>query len=255
MLLVAACSKSKFENPNAVNPPEITTDGGEGGECDPLNSSNPWDDVGIYHNEALEYVKEQAGSVANLAEYVGYSNTYVVNTFGEQMSMEELETLLPSPDQVESILADEPNWYSNVIESSSYSAAVKEKFSNLIALIIDTDGYEDADYCTVKGQIVDFEEQILADETLSTEEKDQVLRVSSVARHSLYFWYMQYLETEGTAKRKWWQWLVVGVADVAGGIAGGIATGPTVVGVVAGAVAGAAGASSGAAAVMEYFEK
>ena len=257
ILLVVACSKQNTDKPidaEKQQPVSSLSSNSNAGCGDPSNSSNSWDSVGVYHNYALEYVKKQAfGGTADLKQYLDYSNNYMVSTFSSRVS--NIRELLPSDDQIKSILNDSASYYSNVIDKSPYSDGVKGKFKELIGIITDEVGYEDADYCDIKVRIVEFEEKLLADGSLKTEEKDQVLKASSVARYSLYFWYNEYQASLETGKRKWWQWLIVGVADVAGGIAGGIATGPTVVGVVAGAVAGAAGASSGAAAVLEYFEK
>ena len=257
ILLVVACSKQGTEKPIDADQkqPAFSARSNENGGCgDPSNSSNPWDSVGVYHNYALEDVKKHAlGGTADLKQYLNYSNNYMVSTFSSRVP--NIRELLPSEDQITSILADSASYYSNFIDKSSYSEGVKGKFKELIGIITDDIGYEDADYCDIKVRILEFEEKLLADGSLKTEEKDQVLKASSVARYSLYFWYNEYQASLETSKRKWWQWLVVGVADVAGGIAGGIATGATVVGAVAGAVAGAAGASSGAAAVLEYFEK
>lgn len=257
ILLVAACSKqgTKPNDDTSQKQPAFSGRSNENSGCgDPSNNSNPWDSVGIYHNYALDYVKKQAlGGTADLKKYLDYSNNYMVSTFSSRVS--NIRELLPSEDQLRTILADSASYYSNFIDKSPYSEGVKLKFKELIGIITDEVGYEDADYCDIKVRILEFEEKLLADGSLKTDEKDQVLKASSVARYSLYFWYNEYQASLETSKRKWWQWLIVGVADVAGGIAGGIATGPTVVGVVAGAVAGAAGASSGAAAVLEYFEK
>ena len=257
ILLVTACSKQSADKPNDADqkqPASSVSSNQTGGCGDPSNGSNPWDSVGVYHNYALGHVKKQAfGGTADVKQYLDYSNSYMVSTFSSRVS--NIRELLPSEDQITSILADSASYYSNFIDKSPYSDGVKSKFKELIGIITDKVGYDDADYCDIKVRILEFEEKLLADGELKAEEKDQVLKVSSVARYSLYFWYNEYQASLETGKRKWWQWLIVGVADVAGGIAGGIATGPTVVGVVAGAVAGAAGASSGAAAVLEYFEK
>jgi hypothetical protein len=60
-------------------------------------------------------------------------------------------------------------------------------------------------------------------------------------------------QKNGRISRKWWEWVLVGVSDVAGGVAGA-AVGSGVAS-AAGAVAGAVGASSGMASLLEWAQE
>jgi hypothetical protein len=48
------------------------------------------------------------------------------------------------------------------------------------------------------------------------------LVTTSVSRYSFYKWYSIYSKSvpAGKVVKKWWEWLIVGVCDVAGAVAG-----------------------------------
>jgi hypothetical protein len=263
ILIVAACSKKNNDKPFAADSPEALSNkgggGGGGGEVlckDPGNSENPLDSMGIYHNLALDYVEQQSlGQPKSIALYVGYSNQYMSNTFGSRVA--DLNTKLPSTSSIETLLADSSSFYFNKIDQSVYGLNVRNRLKTVINSLTDTAGYASMDYCTIKDLIVQHESNVIRDPSLTLEEKQQILSNTSVARYSLYHWYNKYNskldggETISGKKRKWWQWLVIGIADVAGAVVGATAGSPTGVGAVAGGIAGASGASSGAAAIVD----
>lgn len=238
---------------------------------DPKNPDNLWDSVGIYHNQALAYVAQEAvGQPRTLSNYVGYANQFITNTFGARV--ENISSILLSASEVGTLLSDTATFFQNLIDNSNYSGNVKTYFSSLISTIKDTTDDRYIDYFYKKSGIVEIENNVLSDASLSQTEKDEILRVTSVARHSLFYWkntiqgnlngsVLKESEFTGSGpngsefnggeslsapKKKWWKWLIIGFCDVAGAISGG----PTFFG----AIAGAAGASSGAAAVIEFFE-
>ncbi|MBS4043688.1 MAG: hypothetical protein KGZ59_07710 [Chitinophagaceae bacterium] len=229
----------------------------EGTECnEPGNPENNWDSVGIYHNQALEYVIQEAvGQPKTITNYVGYSNQFIKITFSGRVP--DISSKLFSVSSVEKLLSDTATYFNNTIDSSRYSKNVKTYLKNLISIMKDTTDDNSFSYCFIKSKIVELENKVPNDLNLSQSEEDEILRVTSVARHSLFYWNNTFQsklnggESVSSQKRKWWQWLIIGISDVAGGIAGGITTGPTVIGTIAGVVAGAAGASSGAATLVD----
>jgi hypothetical protein len=221
---------------------------------DASNAQNKWDICGQYHNDIIQDVMANKKNLSDIESYVNYANS--ITQMKLNLSPQEASEYSLSPNQVNTILSDKDNSYRNVIASSKYSQATKDKYSELVNIFESAKNGDEIDYSTFKNRIISFESD-LQRSNLSEKEKDEVLKVSSIARYSSLFWNETLQATDGNngsiiaAKRKWWQWLVIGIADVAGGIAGGIATGATVIGAVAGAVAGAAGASSGAATLVD----
>ena len=114
---------------------------------------------------------------------------------------------------------------------------------------------EDLTYNILKKKIIDYEDKIIKS-SLNQADIDEILKVTSVARHSFYFWNKELGQTQENSilgKRPFWKWLVVGFADVAGAAAGATAGSLTGVLAVAGGVAGAAGASSGASSLVDWI--
>src|SRR5258705_1576225 len=74
----------------------ITSRHGGESQCEePNNPDNGWDSIGIYHNLAINYVKDQSGGNSlSISEAVGYSNDYISNTFGTPGS--NISSFLPS---------------------------------------------------------------------------------------------------------------------------------------------------------------
>ncbi len=260
LLFFSSCKKelNPRESPEKTafsQSPFVTNDFSD--DCDgPSNPDNSWDSVGVYHNLALDYVYQHKSDTTNtFANRLTHANQYVLNAFNSRVS--NLSSKLFSSSSMSSLLSDSSNSFSNLIDNSSYSKGVKDRFKQLISLIKDTASLSSMDYCFIKGIITDFEAEVMRDGTLSSSEVDQILKVTSVARYSLYYWYGHYSATlTGNENiyqkhRSFWQWLVIGVCDVAGGIAGGAAGSATVVGAVAGAVAGAAGASGSVASLVD----
>lgn len=74
-----------------------------------------------------------------------------------------------------------------------------------------------------------------------------VLTTLSVARHSLRYWEQYAAKTDPKSRRKWWHWLVIGIADAAGAVLAA-ETGPI------GAAAAGATVSVGANQVLEWVD-
>jgi hypothetical protein len=147
---------------------------------------------------------------------------------------------------IEQILADSVNKFNNVIDAAPFSNYSRDKLRDLVSILTDTTGENAAYYTDIKGRIVNWETGVQNDQNISSQEKTYLLRVSSIARYSILYWYREFTRCDPNVqpsqrKRKWWQWLIVGICDVAGGIAG--ATVNAGVAVSAGAAASVAAAT------------
>lgn len=214
-----------------------------------FNPTNPWEFYGAIHNDILDdlKVKEQLKSVASrpspliqetnkMDEAISYSLTRLSEKYnildvdlGKSSSIQEIKF----------ILNDEKNSYSNVVDkyTSAYRPIVKKAINDFFA-IIENLSEENASYKDVKQSIIEFEESIIKRNDLKKEEKDYILKTTSIARYSSLFWSSQ-TSSSNIFARPWWKWLTVVSADVAGGLTGN--------------VAGALGASAGASTLVDWI--
>lgn len=217
----------------------------------PYNKNNKWDSSGIKHNFILsKVVLNKAKLGKNTDAYIEYSNAI----FHEYFDKSYTHTCMKISETRE-VLADSTNLYANVIKNSNLTTATKEKIHDLFGILKNSLSEQNLTYKDVKDKIVNFENDILFS-NLKDSEKDEVLKISSVARHSLYFWNHQLGGSKNSSvssKRRWWKWLVVGIADAAGATSGALVGSPTGIGAVAGGIAGAAGASAGAASLLDWI--
>uniref|UniRef100_UPI004049B8A1 hypothetical protein n=1 Tax=Flavobacterium sp. TaxID=239 RepID=UPI004049B8A1 len=223
----------------------------------PENANNPYDEVGVMHNVVIEKVMFNASNLVTTDDYINYAKTVSNDVYGINAS----NTVIPTNTQIKTIIDDHSADFSNVISNSGYSTQAQLKLTELVNLLLEADRDLSIDYNTLKRQIITFEDDLINDITLSNIEKQNILQMSSVARHSTHFWYNIMLDTidynetlsPNVAKKKWWKWAVVGVADVLGAIGGASFGSPTGIVAIGMAVIGSAGASGGAATVLNYF--
>jgi hypothetical protein len=243
-----ACSKQNSEE--VITPDNIKQAVHSQNEAvKPDNFDNIWDTVGFLHNQALFYVKAHATASTPALERIVIGEHYVSELLGVQ------EITFVSNEDVLRVLADSASGYKNTIHTSSFSEQGKIKVEELFSLLYNIAAASHDSYTSIKEPILAFENEVLLS-NLSKTDKDGILKLTSIARHSLYFWYQEYKTKENngsSTQRGLWKWLAVGIADVAGGIAGAITTGPTLVGSIAGAIAGSVGASSGASALVDWI--
>lgn len=263
LLSAVSCNTNEMSDLNSSAKTEISNSGNHAAKAtdDPENPLNNWEECGKKHNVILTYVINYEKTLENS----GLTNSEIAdkcimasnNYFNQKYAQDYNNIQSPfTVDKIRSILNDGDNKFTNVIQSLSTSDKVKEKSSELINMMYNLASTDkDTEYADVKASIVDFENSIMNDASLNQEEKDQLLKTTSIARYSSYLWSNTIDKADSvssvTGKKKWWKWLVVAVCDVAGGAAG-TAAGSGVLS-VAGAIAGAAGASSGGAALVDWI--
>lgn len=76
--------------------------------------------------------------------------------------------------------------------------------------------------------ILSLEDTILNDTSLYGDDREYVLGITSISRHSFYYWneYQKNNASKGNPYR-WWQWVVVGAADAMGAAVGATIPEPT----------------------------
>lgn len=209
------------------------------------NPENPWEHYGLIHNDILDELKskkiEKPTMFSKKVNQLDVTINYTLEKFDEKYGNSVMETgKKSSVDEIKHILNDGENFYTNVIDEytkdiKNVHIAIKDLFQVIERYSKDTF----VEYADLKADIVAIESKIIeGDYFLSEEEKDFVLKITSIARHSFYYWSSQQKIVSKTGKRPLWKWIVVGAADIAGGITG--------------SVAGALGASAGASTLVDW---
>jgi hypothetical protein len=223
----------------------------------PENNLNPYDEVGVKHNIVISSVMANT-SLRTTDDYINYARITSYNLFGWN------ETSAPSPTnlQIKNVINDVDHNFNNVINNSNFSTIGKQKLSDFVHIMLTANSNPNSNYNDLKSQLILFETDLNRDSQISSAEKQNILQVVSVARHSSYFWYINMLETQdynknvainGIPKKRWWKWIVIATADALGGVAGAVVGSTTGIVAVGSSVLAAASASGGATTVINYL--
>lgn len=200
----------------------------------PNNKANQFDYAGRIHNEVLEkYISEHGDKSHNANEICQIIESYALQN-SELVKMGETDV---DCSLVKQGVADFSNQFRNVIKSSKLSTNAKAKAQELIDYMFFLAFKEaNTEYSEFYNFIVKYENEIINSSSFSSKDKKMLLHGSSIARYSALFWKEHFneivfktskndLKTSSFVKKKWWQWAIIGVSDVAGGILGTIGTG------------------------------
>ena len=147
------------------------------------NQLNPYDGEGKKYEEALvSYLQNN-----------DHPNTVEELTIQIQFISEEFTTSNITSDQVSLIMNDPISKLSENIENSSLGIQAKVQVAGFIKNLIDL---QEEEYEQIYNYITFYEMQILANSELSTEEKANILVISSISTYAL----------EGESKRKDKDW-------------------------------------------------
>lgn len=150
------------------------------------NPSNPYDFVGQIHNEILnEYIfnveikDTTIVGIKNSAKEIALRNKKFLRILGDDdfVNMDD--------NFINSGIADYQNNFSNVIDSLSTGKNGKIGLIKLLTYVMDFEGT----YYEYYDGLFYFEDEILADNNLSVEEKEMILAATSTARYSFDFWF------------------------------------------------------------------
>lgn len=198
-------------------------------ETKATNPKNPYDNIGILHNEML-------GKILQKQEIKTKSG---ISTIPFNIATQELNLSEECIKEIEEVISFE-NYnddFKDFINKQKLEENAKEILITLFKQIREKN--ENGlfnDFSDFKNDIEVIENNIILNESLTDYSKVQLLSLTATFRHSAQFWdlYLQENEIQTRAKMKWWKWLIFGAADAIGGFAGGGAF----------SVGGATGASS-----------
>ncbi|WP_213524253.1 hypothetical protein [Nonlabens sp.] len=183
------------------------------------NPDNPYDDTGIKHNEiVMEFLKRYGNERLAIQKTLDLTN--------ELCDEHELKGERLTLKQFNYGVSDIKNSFSGTVEKSNLSYTGKIELQRLLDFIVSNGFKGGIDLEEVVIYIKDFESSIMKNRELTESDKTSLLQLSSVGRHSVGMWYKIYNSptAQKIAEKRtpgWLRWLVVGAADVAGGVAGG----------------------------------
>lgn len=177
------------------------------------NPINQYDMAGKLHNQ---YLKEIMGmNIKN------YSETSYFD-----IAIEEFNISATVSREIREAITNE-NYRNDFVYTIEKNVTSRRVQNILINLFNTTRTKNDnglyTGYTDFVNDINNFENQIIADNTLEDSSKELLLSVTSVYRHSAAYWsnYLQNQGIEANPKLSWWKWLVFGAADAVGGLLGG----------------------------------
>lgn len=219
-----------------------------------LNDQNQYNYVGQIHNEILtSYLSIYEDDTTDVNLIIERINE-IANNNANFIAIKD-SSYCPIEDSI--IISganDFENQFSNVISNFNVSNQVKNKLSELINYFFTKANQTNVPTLReVDNYFINFENEVINNNYYTLNDKRTLLSAISTARYSSCFWYY-YLDVENSsmreqAKRKWWQWAIVGAADVLGAAIGSIPATATA-GVAGATIVTAASAASTAAFTM-----
>ncbi len=223
----------------------------------PCNSLNPYDSVGILHNQHLTNVFDdlyslyQDPNILEVDTINSYAREYLSSKYNEVFISDIVDTRIYRCNTDEELLSTMVNL--------GFSNAAISVVNSTVSTIENITNNSYRDYYNA---IYNIEKNVISRTDLSQSEKEIILCFTSVYRHSIYYWYEG---KDASSKAKVPKWLQVAAADGKGALAGagtGAAAGAVVggapgaaAGAIAGGVVGAAAASIEKAAELDKIKK
>ncbi len=226
---VVSCTKENLQEKNQEENPIVQL---RSSAEFPANADNPFDYYGLIHNQAVKAYIASGANDTDLEKVVEANNTLLLEAtdFNEYFNNGDLA----SSEMLEPFVDKFPENMEEVIVAGGASDQVQAKLAKFTNHFLEAMEGDEITYDEVYDYIVDFESNILAEKSWSAEDREHLLSATSVGRYSFYLWSNeQKAEDKGKgdvkanlqAKRPWWNWVVIGVADVGGAVLAGVGTG------------------------------
>ena len=150
----------------------------------PFNSFNTFDYAGQIHNEILSSYYDQTSlptsidSIISLVSQITKNHHYFINS--SNLGLDSLSSV-----QVQFILSSPEDALKNFMDSSTLSETPKNSLNDFILgllVYIETD----VSYDLIYAHIRDYESSVFTNEYYTSAEKERILSVTSIVRHSIY---------------------------------------------------------------------
>lgn len=147
----------------------------------PFNYNNPYESMGLLHNEILssylelENPPEDLEGIAVKVQQLISEQSQVTGTYQVAMpDLIELQAILENPES--SLI--------HIINDSNLSSEGKTSVSDFFdALLL----MSDKEFDSILAYIIDYEADVLNDDHLKAAEKQVILTVTSILRHSFFY--------------------------------------------------------------------
>ncbi|MBZ4040953.1 MULTISPECIES: hypothetical protein [Flavobacterium] len=147
----------------------------------PMNSANPFDYKGKrYYDELRNYY--QNNSTPNSAAELRDQIRFMSNKMGKAHNSYK-NIILFNNTIVDSIMADPDNMLIFIVENSQLASTAKSSLTIFLQGLLSKRGLE---FTIVYDYVVAYEDSILDSNSLTEDEKDTILTVTSISRYSLY---------------------------------------------------------------------
>ena len=228
----------------------------------PMNTINPYDNAGIWHNKLLGISNENIlknyyeNGIVSMANSITITNT-ILSSYGFDTTGNRSAT--------NNIWGDLDNYFINVMGNASSNEMVNETLMDIVYDLYQLMCKEEPNYDEYKKIIEKSEYDVISGNVFPEKDMAIFLTTTSIMRFSLYYWStfnFNFVPTKGLPK--WVKWVVTGVADAAGAVGGAVSGGTaasavpgvgTAVGAIAGGITGAVSASGTALSACEKIDK
>lgn len=219
LVIVTACKKEDSMNsamPAYVNNTAIAANFSLTMQM-PENPQNPYDSVGSLHNSIVAHVLDcKSNTIPDANVSTQYVIKFYKQLYGVDLPASSFATVSSTVDESNTDIQD-------VIAGSSYNEMVKLKLDSLLRMI-NKFSDDNTSYPAIKKAIGDFENGVIQDNLLPSEDSEAILRITSIARFSIYYWMNVFKEPfQGTAFsiKHIVRWIAVTTSDIGGAIVSG----------------------------------
>jgi len=215
---LSACNKNKQDEnvPEKLRPHLSTTLIGrsQNFSLDPNNKANPYDSVGLLHNIILDSLRKY---VLQFDDTSRGGKTAYLNSFLKRTRVIDFR---PSyyPELEQKICTD----YKSVLLNGSFTAQTKATLERMVDILQNVESTNEFESYARKIKTIEKE---IVEGNLEAKEKKYLLTVSSVLRHSGYYWMEQFENENVTQKIE-----IFGFLRKIGGLIAGIGADATTAG-------------------------
>lgn len=180
LVAIAAFSSCKKETPQQSKTAFNAAAVAKGGVDDCANPQNPYDVAGYNHNMCLQATRSVWSAPNATAQDIHQAvSDYNMTHFQNPLTAAEIQI-------ADDVYADNINDFANIISNSALSPHGKDMATQMISLTSNLS--TTVTYTDYKSIVVNFEARLMADNNLTDEDKETLLKSTSVARYSMCYW-------------------------------------------------------------------
>jgi len=147
----------------------------------PANADNPFDQEGVEYYTRLNQFRATHGYPDTQQEQITQLLFVAAKPAANDYAAKSVITI--TPEMISGILANPMLRLAELIDNSTLSTGIKTNLGDFVSDLVDR---QNDDYDAVYSFIVAYETAVVTDALLQEDEKDTILKVSSISRYSLY---------------------------------------------------------------------